>query len=155
MGMCHVCPHFFLRSQSFIEKSTDTFTLPRHSETIIVLSQSDDRFYRGVAGLATWTFDFKLYKQGDTALIGSSSFSFTSDRSRSLHAELDAGDYVVHVRLNRDVDKQKVSAGVSSAYGEKKISLALTELARSRSMAANFDVRCGLISEFSPAFLTK
>ena len=88
-------------------KSPDTFTLPRHSETIIVLPQSDDRFYRGVAGLATWTFDFKLYKQGDTALIGSSSFSFTSDRSCSLRTELDAGDYIVHVRLNRDINKEK------------------------------------------------
>jgi hypothetical protein len=73
-----------------------------------VLSQSDSRFWREVAPSSYWTFDFKLFKKGDNEPLGSMSFSHKWQRSGSLRLELEEGDYVVHVRLDRFVDSDKV-----------------------------------------------
>ena len=85
-----------------------TFSLPKASETILVLSQSDSRFYRSVAGSSTWTFDFKLFKKGEGEPLASSDFSYSLNRSYTLRIQLEPGDYVVHVRLDREVDLNKV-----------------------------------------------
>lgn len=85
-----------------------TFCLPKESETIIVLSQSDDRFYRALASSATWSFDFKLYKKGVEKPIASSEYSYALNRSVRLRVVLQPGDYIVHVRLDRRLDSGKV-----------------------------------------------
>lgn len=94
---------------SYLLTEQVTFTLPKASETIIVLSQSDNRYFRDLAGASTWSFDFKLFKHGDDEPLASSSFSYSLTRSGSLHIDLEPGEYVVHVRLDRDIDQEKVS----------------------------------------------
>ena len=76
------------------------FTMSEPSETTLILSQSDDRFYRAVNSSSTWTFDFKLFKAGDeenAEPLASSDFSYALNRSHTLRIHLDAGEYVVHV----------------------------------------------------------
>lgn len=76
-----------------------TFTIPERSETILVMSQSDTRFYQSIASAAQWSFDFTLFKVGSKEPIGSSSYSTALTRSVTLRIELTPGDYVVQVRF--------------------------------------------------------
>src|ERR1700691_833120 len=75
-----------------------TFSIPKHTETILVLSQSDDRFYSSIASAAKWSFDFKLFKVGSKEVVGSSTHSIAPARSVMMRLELSPGDYVVQVR---------------------------------------------------------
>lgn len=74
-----------------------TFTIPQTTEAVLVLSQSDTRFYQSVKSAAEWSFDFKLFKAGSTELLGSSDYSYGLTRSTNLRVELNPGDYIVHV----------------------------------------------------------
>lgn len=74
-----------------------TFSLPGPSTTIIVLSQLDTRYYRDVAGSASWTMDFTLVKEGQKEPIADSGHSDFYLRSVHLEVELEAGDYIVYV----------------------------------------------------------
>ena len=73
-----------------------TFTLTSATETILVLSQSDNRYYHDVAGSVRWNFDFKLFKAGQDKPIASS-HAPPIYRSSNLRMKLESGDYVVHV----------------------------------------------------------
>ena len=86
-----------------------TFSLPAASETILVLSQSDDRFYGALSGASDWSIDFKLFKRGEDEALGSMTFSYAVRRSGTLRMDLEEGEYVVHVRLGRRVAGEKVS----------------------------------------------
>lgn len=81
----------------WLKRLVVTFSLPEPSETILVLSQSDTRFYHDVRSAAEWSMDFKLFKVGQKELIGSSAYSTGLSRSVTLTINLPAGDYVVHV----------------------------------------------------------
>src|SRR5882762_3422250 len=76
-----------------------TFNVPEQTETILVLSQSDTRFFSSIASAAKWTFDFKLFKVGSKEAVGSSTHPIPLGRSVTLRTELSPGDYVVQVRL--------------------------------------------------------
>jgi len=119
-----------------------TFSLPKHSETILVLCQSDTRFYQSICSAAQWSFDFKLFKVGSKKAVGSSSYSTGLTRSVTLRIDLPAGDYVVHVRLDREYNSNqeaKVSQNMSS-WDDKKMAKVWDQLAQSKSIAANFDL---------------
>jgi hypothetical protein len=76
-----------------------TFNLPQASPVILVLSQMDERYYDAISGYSRWTLDFKLYKKGDPELLARSSHSTFFCRSVNCELDLEAGDYVVHVRI--------------------------------------------------------
>ncbi|KAG6828438.1 hypothetical protein H0H92_007965 [Tricholoma furcatifolium] len=78
-----------------------TVSLPAPSSTVIVLSQLDDRYYRPISGRAYWSFDFVVYRKGESKPITASSPSSMYSRSVNAELHLQAGEYVVHVRLNR------------------------------------------------------
>jgi hypothetical protein len=78
--------------------SSVTFSLSGPSTTIIVLSQLDSKYYRDVAGRASWTMDFTLVKEGQKEPIADSGHSDFYLRSVHLEAELEAGNYIVYVR---------------------------------------------------------
>ena len=54
-------------------------------------------------GQAAWTFDFVLFKKGETKPMGVSLTNRPSSRSVNLEIDLPKGDYVVHVRLDRQL----------------------------------------------------
>jgi hypothetical protein len=84
--------------------STVTIELPAASYAVIVLSQLDERYFQALQGQASWTFDFVLFKKGETEPIGVSLTNRPSPRSVNLEIDLPKGDYVVHVRLDRQLD---------------------------------------------------
>jgi hypothetical protein len=75
---------------------------------IVVLSQMDTRYFREISGRSFWTLDFKLFKKGEPDLLASSSHSTFFRRNVNCELDLDAGDYVVHVRTLSVVGKRGV-----------------------------------------------
>ena len=75
---------------------------------MIVLSQLDSRYFRDVAGQASWSLDFTLVKEGEKEPIAESAHSEFYLRSVYLEAELEAGNYIVYVRLDRTLDRNEV-----------------------------------------------
>ncbi|KAK7026056.1 hypothetical protein VNI00_015784 [Paramarasmius palmivorus] len=117
-----------------------TFKIPEASPAVIVLSQLDKRFFNEISGRCHWTFDFILYKKGEKDYIAQSSTSRLYKRSVSLEvASLVAGDYVVHVRLDRHVEREwDCYSPVAQNRDQRTLSRGLTERAKSRTIASNF-----------------
>lgn len=118
-----------------------SFTIPKATETILVLAQSDRRFYSAVASSSNWRFDFKLFRRGETDALASSAYSGNMRRSRKLNIDLQPGDYVVHVRLTRQCDESKREGFTEkiSTWDAEKLSRVWSQVARSQAIAANFD----------------
>lgn len=89
--------HLSLANSPHTQTDSVTFSLPGPSTTIIVLSQLDSRYYRDVAGRASWTMDFTLVKEGQKEPIADSGHSDFYLRSVHLEVELEAGNYIVYV----------------------------------------------------------
>lgn len=84
-------------SEALLTWSSVTFTLPKPSTTILVLSQLDYRFFEDISGRYNWTFDFIVFKKGEKEYLAHSAPSRLYCRSVNLEMDLEAGDYVVHV----------------------------------------------------------
>lgn len=89
-------------------QTLDKFTLSRPSNVVIVLSQLDSRYYRDVAGRASWTMDFTLVKEGEKEPLAESAHSEFYLRNVHLEIDLEAGSYIVYVRLDRTLDRNEV-----------------------------------------------
>ncbi|KAF7976478.1 hypothetical protein HWV62_6749 [Athelia sp. TMB] len=140
-----------------------TFSVPNRTDAIIALSQSDTRMYSTIRSAADWSFDFKLFKRGSNVALGSSSYSYGRTRSVTLRTELQPGDYIVHVgtisvvllsiwnantteqvRLSRKIEKEqidKTKLETTVEWPTKKVVPLWSRFARSKSIAANFDVK--------------
>lgn len=64
-----------------------------------MLSQLDSRYFTDISGRYSWSFDFLLFKRGQTEPVAMSAQPRFYSRSVNLELNLDAGDYVVHVRI--------------------------------------------------------
>ncbi|KAJ7617828.1 cysteine proteinase [Roridomyces roridus] len=106
-----------------------TISLPKPSFTIIVLSQLDMRSYEAVAGDRDWSFDFILFKRGDKSPVATSLPAEVDSRSVNVEIQLDAGEYVVHVRLDCSHRSNKKA---------RKDARLRTAKARSEYLASNF-----------------
>ena len=76
---------------------TVTFSLPKPSFTIIVLSQVDTRYFKEIAGISSWTLEFALVKRGEKDPLAEASQTLLYSRSVNLEIDLEAGEYVVYV----------------------------------------------------------
>jgi len=83
---------------------------------VIVLSKLDDRYYYDLRGRANWTMDFSLVREGDNIPISSSNHSYLFRRSVNLEATLDAGTYLVYVRLDRTLAKYRVGGFLTGKF---------------------------------------
>ncbi|KAJ7125786.1 cysteine proteinase [Mycena crocata] len=116
-----------------------TISMAKPSFAMIVLSQLDSRFFQDISGRAYWSLDFIVYKQGDTEAIAESLHARYYSRSVNLEINLDAGEYVVHVRINRANYRDKDYFETASVnWDEQKLARVLTERARSQAIASNF-----------------
>ncbi|KAF8318702.1 cysteine proteinase [Clavulina sp. PMI_390] len=86
-----------------------TFNMPKASPAILVLAQLDDRYFSDLSGSSKFTLDFKLFKKGEKEVLVNSSHSMFFGRSVNAELDLEAGDYVVHVRVDRQPFRNKVS----------------------------------------------
>ncbi|KAJ6461187.1 hypothetical protein C8R47DRAFT_1160099 [Mycena vitilis] len=116
-----------------------TITIPRDSFTILVLSKLDTRFFNDLSGRYLWSFDFLLFKRGQTEPIARSAQPDFYHRSVNIQLNLEAGDYVLHVRLDRSVQRERnyYDTNVEN-WNQRKLSRVLTAKAQSQSIASNF-----------------
>ncbi|KAJ3507029.1 hypothetical protein NLJ89_g6535 [Agrocybe chaxingu] len=114
-----------------------TFSVPGPTSAVIVLSQVDSRYFRDIAGRASWTMDFSLVKAGTKEPIAESAHSDFFLRSVHLEVELEKGDYFVYVRLDRSLDRNENSDKIDE-WQLRKLSRIMTERAKSQSIATNF-----------------
>ncbi|KAJ6629844.1 hypothetical protein B0H10DRAFT_1985516 [Mycena sp. CBHHK59/15] len=112
------------------------FSISEATFTIIVLSQLDGRYFKGIVPPCYWNFDFLLYKKGQKEPVDVSSHSRFTSRSVSLELQLDEGDYVVHCRLDRIPFSDKTG---TDGWSQSKLARVLNERATSESVASNFE----------------
>ncbi|KAF8521601.1 cysteine proteinase [Hysterangium stoloniferum] len=117
-----------------------SFTISESSPSIIMLSQADFRYWNELSGYSIWVFDFVLYKKGSQKVLGRSESSVQWPRSVTLIKYLDEGDYVLHVRLDRNYQRQKdyVRSNLSK-WDHRKLGRVWGEAAKSMTMASNYD----------------
>ncbi|EIN09345.1 cysteine proteinase [Punctularia strigosozonata HHB-11173 SS5] len=119
-----------------------SFTVKVDGKTpsIFVLSQLETRYYQGLEGPYGWTFDFVVYPKSAMKPIARSRHNMLWDRSVVAEIDLEAGDYVVHVRLDRSrLRADNWFFENISKWDERKRVRKLTQQAISQSIASNFD----------------
>ncbi|EJU01594.1 cysteine proteinase [Dacryopinax primogenitus] len=117
-----------------------TFTMPKSGPTIVVLTQLDTRYFRELAPWTRWSFDFALFKRGEKDVVAVSHHAAIWTRSVNIELDLEEGEYVVHVRFDRRMEKNKdyVSENISG-WNPRKLTRVLTECATAQMIAVNFD----------------
>ncbi|QRV99267.1 calpain family cysteine protease [Ceratobasidium sp. AG-Ba] len=131
-----------------------SFTISVSDDTpaVIVLSQLDTRFFGEISGIYRWTADFVVYRKGAPADEPYTRSVHTELWRRSVSVELDnleAGDYVVHVRLDRNKLREKnYYEEALKNWNPRKLSKVWAEACLSKSIAVNFPRAYG---DFVPA----
>ncbi|KAG9088452.1 hypothetical protein FS749_002148 [Ceratobasidium sp. UAMH 11750] len=120
-----------------------TFSVTEDAPAVIVLSQLDDRYFSEISGYSQWTLEFVIYRKDAPASEPYATSSHTIFWRRSVNIELDkleAGDYVVHVRLDRrHIRNRSYFQDAISGWDHRKLSKVWTEACISSSIAVNFD----------------
>ncbi|CAE6411522.1 unnamed protein product [Rhizoctonia solani] len=120
-----------------------TLNVPATSPAVIVLSQLDDRYFSELSGCWTWSLEFNIYRKDAPVTEPYAMSEHTVLWGRNVHVELDqleAGDYVVHIRLDRDMSRNKDYLEESMGkWNPRKLSQVLAEVGKSQSIAVNFD----------------
>ncbi|KAJ7068535.1 hypothetical protein C8F01DRAFT_1336566 [Mycena amicta] len=113
-----------------------TISIPAPTKAILVLSKLDERYFLDLSGNSCWTFEFALFKKGSKELVAQSSLTRFYLRSVNLEAHLETGDYVVHVRLDRELNTE-VKEYTESNCDTRKFARVQTERAKSQSIASS------------------
>ncbi|RNJ53192.1 hypothetical protein D7B24_002271 [Verticillium nonalfalfae] len=81
-------------------KTSFALTITRAGPVVIVLSQLDDRYFRGLEGQYRFDLGFRLHRAGDgEAYVVRSEPAYRMRRSVNVEIDLEAGNYEVHVRV--------------------------------------------------------
>ena len=80
-------------------KTKFSVTLTKRSPVVIVLSQLDDRYYRGLQGQYEFQLHFRLNRDGEQDYIVRSHGNYSMSRSVSTDLELDPGTYSVLMKI--------------------------------------------------------
>ena len=108
--------YLIANSPTYTDTDSVSFSLSGPSTTIIVLSQLDSRYYRDVAGRASWTMDFTLVKEGQKEPIADSGHSDFYLRSVHLEVELEAGNYIVYVGKSFSFRRKEKRVPIETSY---------------------------------------
>ncbi|KAG9026669.1 hypothetical protein FRB95_008568 [Tulasnella sp. JGI-2019a] len=116
-----------------------TISVPKKTFAVVVLAQQDPRYFSAISGYATWSLDFVIFKKSEREPYATSQHNRYWGRSVQLETELDAGDYVVHCRLDRYLSRSKDYYATNSVnWNSRKLSRVLAQRAVSASMVSNF-----------------
>ncbi|KAJ1304224.1 hypothetical protein OPQ81_008621 [Rhizoctonia solani] len=130
-----------------------TFSVTEDSPAAIVLSQLNSRCFKAISGYNDWSLDFVVYRKGAPSEehYARSYHNWFWQRSTSVELDnLEAGDYVLHVRLDRRHTRKKTYYQDSlEEWDVRKLSKVWTQAAVSKSIAINFDPEP--LSEYLPA----
>ncbi|KAI1372573.1 cysteine proteinase [Hypoxylon crocopeplum] len=77
-----------------------TFSLAKTGPVVILLSQLDDRYYRGLEGQYRFELNFRLHKNGQEDYVVRSISSYRQNRSAKVELELEEGEYIVLLKIN-------------------------------------------------------
>ncbi|KAF6764385.1 hypothetical protein DFP72DRAFT_421321 [Ephemerocybe angulata] len=124
--------------------------IPKKTKTIFVLSQLNDRAFESIEKGVKVTFEFSVVKVGEYVPLGTGAPDKPFSRSGTLEIELDAGDYVVYVKLDqkREVDPNKDYADWNVGFrsypdivdnDSRVISRLLTNKVKATSITQNWD----------------
>lgn len=82
------------------------FELAKPGPVVLVLSQLDSRYYRGLEGQYQFELNFRLHKKGQEDYVVRSIAPYRQTRSVNVELELEAGEYTVLMKVNatRDLD---------------------------------------------------
>jgi hypothetical protein len=83
-------------------------TIAKKSPAVLVLSQPDDRYFRGLTGRYEYDLHFRLYREGEKTYLLRSMENSGSGRSCSAELELEPGKYIICIKVT------------ASRYGESK-----------------------------------
>ncbi|KAH8825201.1 hypothetical protein DL96DRAFT_1737658 [Flagelloscypha sp. PMI_526] len=122
-----------------------TINVPTATPAVIVLSKLDERYFLGIEGRSRWTVNFSVFKRGERHPIAEGTTSHFEIRGVNVEVGLDAGEYIVHVRIARYHLKKATwwldNITNNESINHKKLSQVLTERAKSRSLASNFNAQ--------------
>ena len=90
-----------LLSSDTYEK-TFKFTLPKAATTVLVLSQLDDRYFRGMVGQYEFGLSFRLHKLDEDDYLYRCHHRHFNDRSINLEVDLEAGVYEVRLKVTSE-----------------------------------------------------
>ncbi|KAK4226496.1 hypothetical protein QBC38DRAFT_366323 [Podospora fimiseda] len=76
------------------------FTLEKSGPVVIVLSQLDDRYFRGFEGPYSFGIGFRLHKAGEKEYLVRAQTTYRMTRSCNVELHLEAGEYTVLVRID-------------------------------------------------------
>jgi hypothetical protein len=88
--------------------------LEKPTHAIIVLSQLDTRYFKEIAGIASWTLEFALVKRGEKDPLSEATPTLLYSRSVNLEIDLEAGEYVVYVSTRSYIISVRVLRPFSS-----------------------------------------
>lgn len=76
------------------------FTLAKAGPVVIVLSQLDDRYFRGLEGQYRFELNFRVHRAGEDDYLVRTQHSARMNRSINVELDLDAGEYIVLVKID-------------------------------------------------------
>ncbi|KAL2196433.1 hypothetical protein P885DRAFT_37678 [Corynascus similis CBS 632.67] len=79
-----------------------SFTLAKSGPVVLVLSQLDDRYFRGLEGEYVFGLGFRVHKAGQDDYLVRSHTTYSMNRSCNVELDLDAGEYTVLVRIDAE-----------------------------------------------------
>ncbi|KAK4248812.1 calpain-B [Corynascus novoguineensis] len=79
-----------------------SFTLAKSGSVVLVLSQLDDRYFRGLEGEYIFGLGFRVHKAGQDDYLVRSHTTYSMNRSCNVELDLDAGEYTVLVRIDAE-----------------------------------------------------
>lgn len=98
------------------------FTLARPAPVVLVLSQLDERYFRGLEGQYRFELSFRLHHAGEEDYVVRSQTTYRMNRSVNVELELEAGEYHVLVKIDatRDVGVMPAEDVVRANAKEKR-----------------------------------
>ncbi|EOO03455.1 putative calpain family cysteine protease protein [Phaeoacremonium minimum UCRPA7] len=82
------------------------FTLAKAGPVVLVLSQLDERYFKGLEGQYRFELSFRLHKAGEDDYVVRSQTYYRMNRSVNVELDLEAGDYTVLVKIDAQRDDQ-------------------------------------------------
>lgn len=115
-------------------------SLSQTGPVVLVLSQLDDRYYRGLEGQYRFELNFRLHKAGQEDYVVRSISPYCQNRSVNVELELEAGEYTVLLKVNatRNMDILPIEEVVRNHARERRDKLVAVgmsyDLAHSKGM---------------------
>jgi hypothetical protein len=86
------------------------FTMARQGPVVLVLSQLDERYFRGLEGQYRFELSFRVHRAGEEDYIVRSQTTYRMNRSVNVELELEKGEYHVLVKIDATRDRTVMPA---------------------------------------------